>query len=100
MTFMNRAQRRKAGNRKPININKAQLQRAKEEATQKAVDTLLIEIMCISIWALHNRFKWGSVRLQRFLDEFFEAEKDLEDGRISFEDIKKTVEEETGLSVE
>lgn len=100
MTFMNRAQRRKAGNRKPININKAQLQRAKEEATQKAVDTLLIEVMCISIWALHNRFKWGPVRLQRFLDEFFETEKDLEDGRISFEDIKKAVKEETGLSIE
>lgn len=92
---MNRSQRRKSGNRKPVNINKAQLHRAKEEATKKAVNTLLVEVMCISVWALHNRFGWGSVRLERFLNEFFETEKDLEDGRISFDDIKKTVEEET-----
>ena len=96
---MNRAQRRKYGNRKPVNFNKAQLHRAKEEATQKAVDTLLTEVLCISVWALHNRFHWGSVRLERFLDEFFETEEDLEDGRYSFEDIKKTVEKETGISI-
>ena len=96
---MNRAQSRKSGNRKPVNINKAQLHRAKEEATQKAVDTLLTEVLCISIWALHNRFHWGPVRLGRFLDEFFETENDLEDGRYSFEDIKKTVEKETGISI-
>lgn len=96
---MNRAQRRKSGNRKPVNINKAQLHRAKEEATQRAVDTLLTEVICISVWALHNRFQWGPVRLERFLNEFFETEKNLEDGRISFEDIKKTVERETGLTM-
>lgn len=96
---MNRAQRRKSGNRKPVNFNKAQLHRAKEEATRKAVDTLLTEVLCISVWALHNRFHWGSVRLERFLDEFFETEEDLEDGRYSFEDIKKTVEKETGISI-
>lgn len=44
---MNRAQRRKSGNRKPVNFNKAQLHRAKEEATQKAVDTLLTEVLCM-----------------------------------------------------
>lgn len=96
---MNRAQRRKSGNRKPVNINKAQLFRAKEEATQKAVNILLVEVICISVWALHNRFGWGPVRLERFLNEFFETEKDLEDGRISFEDIKKTVKKETGLTM-
>lgn len=96
---MNRAQRRKSGNRKPVNINKAKLFRAKEEATKKAVNTLLVEVICISVWALHNRFGWGPVRLERFLNEFFETEKDLEDGRISFEDIKKTVKKETGLTM-
>lgn len=96
---MNRAQRRRSGNRKPININKAQLHRAKEEATQKAVDTLLTEVLCISVWALHKGFHWGPVRLGRFLDEFFETEKDLEDGWYSFEDIKKTVEKETGICI-
>ena len=96
---MNRAQRRKSGNRNPVNFNKAQLHRAKEEATQKAVDTLLTEVLCISVWALHNGFHWGPVRLGRFLDEFFETEEDLEDGRYSFEDIKKTVEKETGISI-
>lgn len=96
---MNRAQRRKSGNRKPVNINKAKLFRAKEEATKKAVNTLLVEVICISVWALHNRFGWGPVRPERFLNEFFETEKDLEDGRISFEDIKKTVKKETGLTM-
>lgn len=35
---MNRAQRRKSGNRKPVNFNKAQIDEAKMQAYQQAAD--------------------------------------------------------------
>lgn len=96
---MNRAQRRKYGNRKPVNFNKAQIDEAKMQAYQQAADFAFKMMICVPVMVMRDD-GWGGKRLTRFIDKIFDVYDSFSQGYLTLDDIKKTVFEETGIKIE
>lgn len=54
--------------------------------------------MC-TIWALHTGEGFGRKRLERVCNAIVETADDIAAGRLTAEDIRKTIAEETGFEV-
>lgn len=96
---MNRAQRRKSGNRKPVNFNKAQIDEAKMQAYQQAADFAFKMMICVPVMVMRDN-GWGGKRLTRFIDGIFDVYDSFSQGYLTLGDMKKTVFEETGINLD
>lgn len=96
---MNRAQRRKSGNRKPVNFNKAQIDEAKMQAYQQAADFAFKTMICVPVMVMRDN-GWGGKRLARFIDKIFDVYDSFSRGYLTLNDMKKTVFEETGINLD
>ena len=65
---MNRAQRRKQGNKKPINYNRQQLEQVKKQIYIEASEIAFRLMLLIPVYTMRNHYKWGSKRISEFLD--------------------------------
>lgn len=90
---MNRAQRRRAG------ITGPQAALIKQQATCEAVDTAFFLLLSIPVMVLHDRWGFGRRRLERFSDQVFDLYEDFDSGRVTLYDLRKTLEEETGVKI-
>lgn len=54
----------------------------------------------MSEWVLHNKMGFGRIRLNRFKEWFNEAAEFLADDWYSWGDLRKTLEEETGIETQ
>lgn len=95
---MNRAQRRKQGNKKPINYNRQQLEQVKKQIYIEASETAFRLMLLIPVYTMRNHYKWGSKRISEFLDAVLETYNDYAEGeRFDLYDLAETLEEETGV---
>lgn len=60
------------------------------------LDTVLIMVE----WVLHDKLGFGRIRLNRFKEWFNDAADSLDRDYISWGDIRKALEEETGITTE
>lgn len=56
--------------------------------------------LIIAIWTLHNKFGFGEIRIDRFMNEYFKTSELIGDDYITFSDIQTALNEETGIEVE
>lgn len=97
---MNRAQRRAAGvtTREPTYmLNRAQVEKIKEDATREAISRAFILFMGLSLNALRDEFGWGAVRLTRFSDKVLDLYDSFNAGYITLDDCLNVIKDETGV---
>lgn len=119
-TFPNYQQRISPAKIKTRMMTEAEINRIKEEATQKAVEILEQKynpddirtegyneaigdaqkyfILC-GCKVLHDVFGFGSKRLERFIDELASLEVDTEDGTTTLEALEKWLDEYAGMKL-
>ena len=68
----------------------------KQENRREADKIINLYLMC-TIWALHTREGFGKKRLDRVCRGITEVANDIAAGRLTPEDIRRTVAEETGF---
>lgn len=56
--------------------------------------------LLFGIMALRNKFEFGNARIERWIDEVNDLWDSYNKGFISLEDLKKTIKEETGVTIE
>ena len=119
-TFPNYPQRISPAKIKTRMMTEAEINRIKEEATQKAVEILEEKynpddirtegyneaigdaqkyfILC-GCKVLHDVFGFGSKRLERFINELASLEVDTEDGTTTLEALEKWLDEYAGMKL-
>lgn len=80
----------------PIGLDKKTEEEYCASIRQNTLDTVLI----MSEWVLHNKMGFGRIRLNRFKEWFNEAAEFLADDWYSWGDLRKTLEEETGIETQ
>ena len=80
----------------PIGLDKKTEEEYCASIRQNTLDTVLI----MSEWVLHNKMGFGRIRLNRFKEWFNEAAEFLADDWYSRGDLRKTLEEETGIETQ
>lgn len=80
----------------PIGLDKKTEEEYCASIRQNTLDTVLI----MSEWVLHNKMGFGRIRLNRFKEWFNEAAEFLVGDYYSWGDLRKTLEEETGIETQ
>ena len=78
-----------------VTVTAAELEKKSRREANKIIDLYL---MC-TIWALHTGEGFGRKRLERVCNTIVETADDIAAGRLTAEDIRRTVAEETGFEV-
>lgn len=81
--------------KRKITVTAAELEKRSRKETHKIIDLYL---MC-TIWALHTGEGFGRKRLDRVCNAIAETADDIAAGRLTAEDIRKTIAKETGFEV-
>lgn len=100
---MRRQQREAAKAGKMYNLNVAQIQSLKQNATDEAVSKAFTLMLAIPVMVLHD--KYGQLmkkdgREERFAELCLDLYDSYEKGYVTFEDLKACLEEETGMKIE
>lgn len=56
-------------------------------------------IKCASVLTLHDKFGWGALRLNRYLDDFTEKVDAVFQNYASIEDFRDQIKEEIGIDI-
>ena len=64
-----------------------------------AIDKALERINLLPLLVLRDKFGFGQVRLNRYIDHLIIAVEDFNQGRFTLEDIEKMLKEETNVFV-
>ena len=109
---MNRAERRRVQRnqgKKEVTrtMTLGQIQQMKQEMTELVADELLMKVFGIATLVIHDKFGKlmkkevdGKSREERFVDECERQYELFEKGRLTLEDIKETLKEECGITME
>ena len=81
--------------KRKVTVTAAELEKKSRREANKIIDLYL---MC-TIWALHTGEGFGWKRLDRVCNAIAETADDIAAGRLTAEDIRKTIAEETGFEV-
>lgn len=81
--------------KRKITMTAAELEKRSRKEAGKIIDLYL---MC-TIWALHTGEGFGRKRLDRVCNAIAKTADDIAAGRLTAEDIRKTIAEETGFEV-
>lgn len=65
----------------------------------EAIDKALERINLLPLLVLRDKFGFGQVRLNRYIDHLIIAVEDFNQGRFTLEDIEKMLKEETNVFV-
>lgn len=65
----------------------------------EAIDKALERINLLPLLVLRDKFGFGEVRLNRYIDHLIIAVEDFNQGRFTLEDIEKMLKEETNVFV-
>lgn len=104
---MNRAERRKAKKqgqvipKEPvINVKYSDMQKMKEAATKEAVDIGFFLMLSIPITVLHDKWGFGKVRCERFIDQVLDLYDSFNKDYVTLDDLEKCLWEEAGIKLE
>ena len=78
---------------KPITLTHKEIEKMKQQATDNAA--AIINLFPLLI--LRDKFGFGKVRIERYLDNYAELMEAYNDGYLSLKDIEKVMEDEIGL---
>ena len=95
---MNRAERRRLGKTekpKTYVLTYAEIQQMKKDAVAEAFKMLL----CIPVIVLHDKFRFGRIRLDRFLHYALSWATDVQNNVVTLKEVMDLCEEETGLKI-
>ena len=99
---MNRAERRKSGVKQKVRtytLTDAQIQQIKTDAVREATSNAFTLLLGLPLITLHDKFGFGKVRLERFMDELLKQYESFDAGYITLNDLIETIKEETGVSI-
>ncbi len=104
---MNRAERRrleKQGKAVPketvINIKSSDVLTIKKNAATEAADLAFFLMLSIPMMVLHDKYGFGKVRGERFIDQVLDLYDSFEKGYVTLEDLQKCLWEEGGIKLE
>lgn len=104
---MNRAERRrleKQGKLIPkepvINIKTSDVQAIKKNATSEAVDKAFFMMLALPLMVLHDKYGFGKVRGERFIDQVLDLYDSFEKGFVTLDDLHKCLWDEGGIKIE
>lgn len=103
---MNRQERRRLGIKKKdpmVSIKQSDIDRMKEEATEKGCKMAFNLMMAIPVMVIHDKF--GSLmkkegRVEKFVDLCMEEYKCYEEGYVRLDEMAKILKEEAGVEIE
>lgn len=103
---MNRAERRRAAKagipvkKEPvINIKASDVTQMKKDASKEAANMGFLLMLGLPVMALHDKWGFGPVRCERFVDQVLDLYDSFEKGYITFEDIHAALKKETGITL-
>ena len=82
------------------NMSLAQIQQMKANAAREAVQSVIELTLGLPTMILHDKFGFGQVRLNRFLDETMALYQEYEEGRLSLEDVRDALWDEGGYKIQ
>lgn len=100
---MNRAERRRNDRKKKeavLNVRREDLEKAKKDATDKAVRQAFVLMMNVPLIILKDKYGFGAKRLEIFMNYMLDQFDSIEKQYVNFDDMKRALEEETGIKVE
>ena len=93
---MNRQERRRQEKKgkpvekdKVVNIKLEDLEKIKADAAREAANVAFTLMMGLPVTVLRDKFGWGRVRIDRFMDRVLDLYDSFERGYVSLEDIKQ-----------
>lgn len=103
---MNRQERRRLGIKRKdpmVSIKQSDIDRMKEEATEKGCKMAFNLMMAIPVMVIHDKF--GSLmkkegRVEKFVDLCMEEYKCYEEGYVRLDEMEKILKEEAGVEIE
>lgn len=99
---MNRAERRRLKNKKPepvFNLKSSDVQNIKSKATTDAIDTAFILMLGLPVLVLRDKWGFGKVRSERFIDQVLDLYDSFDKGYLTLDDIHNTLWEEAGVKI-
>ena len=81
--------------KRKVTVTAAELEK---KSRREANNIISVYLMC-TIWALHTGEGFGRKRLDRVCNAIAETADDIAAGRLTAEEIRKTIAEETGFEV-
>lgn len=80
----------------PVGVSPSAIDESIRRIKENAVDTVRI----LAAMTLRDRFDFGKTRLERFVESFNLKTECLEENYVTWEDMTKTLKEETGITFE
>ena len=103
---MNRAERRrleKQGKIAPkepvINVKASDITNIKQDAAKKAADKAFFLMLGLPLMVLHDKWGFGKVRGERFIEQVLDLYDSFEKGYLSLDDIHNCLWEEGGIKL-
>lgn len=79
------------------NLTWKQIEGIKLKATSEAMDFAFKQMMLLPLMVLRDKYGYGAKRLEEFIDNVADMLDSYNRGYLDLDDIKKTLEEETGI---
>lgn len=100
----NRAERRRAAkelrkSEKVYNVKRSDLEHLHDEALRSVARRVIPMVLYTSLMVLHDKYGFGRKRLGDFTEEVFKLYEAIDQQFVSFEDLAKAIEEETGVQI-
>lgn len=99
---MNRKERRLRGVKQKVatyNLSKDQIEALKKDAVEKASEQAFILMLGIPLIVMRDEFGFGKRRLEHIAERMLSHYEAFEQGYVTLDDIKTTIEEETGIII-
>lgn len=95
---MNRAERRRLEREVGKNVSEA-LINVKKQASSEAIDTAFIIMLALPMLVMRDKYGFGKVRLERFMDQVIDLYESFNAGYLTLEDMHKALEDEVGIKI-
>ena len=90
-----RAEREKVSGEATYTLTRAQIEKIKDDATQRALRIMI----AFPVMAVRNQYGFQSKAIKRMVDDIFKFYHDYENGFITLEDIDDIIKHETGYKI-
>lgn len=98
---MTRAELRRAAKARQktatYNLNEAQIRKIKDDATTEGIRQAMALLMGISVKVLHEEFKFGFTRLQRFSDGLLREYDSFNNKEFDIKSLNQKIDDELGI---
>jgi hypothetical protein len=83
-----------------INMKVSDVQRITRDSTKDAVDQVFLLMLGLPVLTLRDKWGFGKVRSERFIEQVLELYDSFEKGYLTLEDIKECLWDEAGIKIE